>query len=165
MPAFEHILFEQEASVATLTLNRPQALNALTFGMMDEIDVVLTLIKSDHQINALVITGAGRGFCSGQDLRNRPGAEVDVVTALMDCYFRTMNAIRHCRVPVITAVNGIAAGGGCSMALLGDMTLAAQSAVFYPGVQPYWPGTRPRFNLPATPVNWPQSCPANDAEQ
>jgi 2-(1,2-epoxy-1,2-dihydrophenyl)acetyl-CoA isomerase len=128
--SFEHIQFELAASVATLTLNRPQALNALTFDMMDDIRAALSEIESNREIGALIITGAGRGFCSGQDLRNRPGMGVDIVAALMDCYFSTMNAIRQCRVPVITAVNGVAAGGGCAMALLGDITLAAESAVF-----------------------------------
>ncbi len=130
MQPFEHILFEVEAAVATLTLNRPQSLNALTFAMMDEIRTVLSEVEDNKNIGALIITGSGRGFCSGQDLRNRPGADVDVVTALMDAYFPAMNAIRQCRVPVITAVNGTAAGAGCSFALLGDFTLAAESAVF-----------------------------------
>jgi 2-(1,2-epoxy-1,2-dihydrophenyl)acetyl-CoA isomerase len=130
LQSFEHIQFELESPVATLTLSRPQALNALTFEMMDEIHSALFEVEHNSDIGALIITGAGRGFCSGQDLRNRPGEGVDVVTALMNSYFCTMNAIRQCRVPVITAVNGTAAGGGCSMALLGDITLAAKSAVF-----------------------------------
>ena len=130
MQPFEHILFEVEAAVATLTLNRPQALNALTFAMMNEIRAALSEVEDNKSIGALIITGSGRGFCSGQDLRSRPGAGVDVVTALMDCYFPAMNAIHQCRVPVVTAVNGTAAGAGCSFALLGDFTLAAESAVF-----------------------------------
>jgi 2-(1,2-epoxy-1,2-dihydrophenyl)acetyl-CoA isomerase len=130
MPRFEHILFEVESAIATLTLNRPQTLNALTFTMMDEILVALSEIEDNHSIGALIITGSGRGFCSGQDLRNRPGEGVDVVSALMTRYFPAMNAIRQCRVPVITAVNGTAAGAGCSFALLGDVTLAAESAAF-----------------------------------
>jgi 2-(1,2-epoxy-1,2-dihydrophenyl)acetyl-CoA isomerase len=128
--SFEHILFAVEDAVATITLNRPRALNALTFAMMDEIRSALSEVENNNSIGALIITGSGRGFCSGQDLRSRPGAGVDIVTALMECYFPAMNAIRQCRVPVITAVNGTAAGAGCSFALLGDFTLAAESAVF-----------------------------------
>ena len=130
MQVYENITFELAAAVATLTLNRPHTLNALSFGMMDEIASALSEVERNHTIGALIITGSGRGFCSGQDLRNRPGKDVDVVTALMGSYFPAMNAIRQCRVPVITAVNGTAAGAGCSLALLGDVTLAAQSAVF-----------------------------------
>jgi 2-(1,2-epoxy-1,2-dihydrophenyl)acetyl-CoA isomerase len=130
MQKYEYITFELAASVATLTLNRPHTLNALSFGMMDEISSALSEVEHNRAIGALIITGSGRGFCSGQDLRNRPGKDVDVVTALMDSYFSAMNAIRQCRVPVITAVNGTAAGAGCSLALLSDITLAAESAVF-----------------------------------
>lgn len=130
MHSFEHILFEVEDAVATITLNRPQALNALTFAMMDEIRSALSEVENNSCIGALIITGSGRGFCSGQDLRNRPGEGVDVVAALMERYFPAMHAIRQCRVPVITAVNGTAAGAGCAFALLGDFTLAAESAVF-----------------------------------
>lgn len=130
MPSFENILFEVEGPVATLTLNRPHALNALTFGMMDDIVRALEEVENNGDIHALVLTGAGRAFCSGQDLRNRPPQGSDIVTALMARYFPAMQAIRDCRVPVVTAVNGTAAGGGCAMALLGDYTLAAQSAKF-----------------------------------
>lgn len=130
MPTFDNIQFEVEESIATLTLNRPQSLNALTFGMMDDIVQAMLEVENNRNIGALIITGAGKGFCSGQDLRNRPEQGADIVTALMECYFPAMQAIRDCRVPVITAVNGTAAGGGCAMALLGDVTVAAESAKF-----------------------------------
>jgi 2-(1,2-epoxy-1,2-dihydrophenyl)acetyl-CoA isomerase len=127
---FETILFDVDGSIATLTLNRPEALNALTFQMMDEIAAALTLVEREQKIGALILTGAGRAFCSGQDLRNRPAQGSDIVTALMERYFPAMQAIRDCRVPVITAVNGTAAGAGCALALLGDVTVAAESVKF-----------------------------------
>lgn len=130
MRDFEHILFRLEGGIATLTLNRPRTLNALTFEMMEEVGVALDEVDRNADIGALIITGAGRGFCSGQDLRNRPPQGADVVGALMARYFPAMNAIRECRVPVVTAVNGTAAGAGCAFALLGDITIAAESAVF-----------------------------------
>lgn len=130
MHDFANILFEVEGSIATLTLNRPQTLNALTFEMMEEIATALGEVESNLGIGALVITGAGRGFCSGQDLRNRPEQGADVVSILMEAYFPAMNAIRECRLPVVTAVNGTAAGAGCAFALLGDITIAAGSAKF-----------------------------------
>lgn len=127
---FEQIRFEVKAPLATLTLDRPEALNALTFQMMAEIHQALEEIECNHDIRALIVTGAGRAFCAGQDLKNRPPMGSDIVTALVEGYLPAMNGIRECRVPVVTAVNGVAAGGGCAMALLGDVTIAAESASF-----------------------------------
>jgi len=130
MPDFENIIFELEDGVATLTLNRPQTLNALTFELMAEVRQALAEVDRNPDIRALILTGAGRGFCSGQDLRNRPAAGVDIVTAYMESYFTAIDEIRTCRVPVIVAVNGTAAGGGFSLALCGDIIMAARSAKF-----------------------------------
>ena len=130
MSSFKDILFEVQDRVATLTLNRPEALNALTFDMMYEVQEALSRIENDNEIRALILTGAGRGFCSGQDLRNRPSGDVDIVEAVMDCYFGAMNAIRTARVPVIVAVNGTAAGAGFSLAMVGGIAMAARSAKF-----------------------------------
>ncbi len=131
MSDFKDIIFETEDGVATLTLNRPDALNALTFDMVYEVQDALARIEADHSIRALILTGAGRAFCSGQDLRNRPPAEGgDKVQAVMDCYFRAMDGLRKLRVPLIVAVNGTAAGAGFSFALTGDVIMAARSAKF-----------------------------------
>jgi 2-(1,2-epoxy-1,2-dihydrophenyl)acetyl-CoA isomerase len=131
MSDFKDIIFETEDCVATLTLNRPDALNALTFEMMYEVQEALARVEADHSIRALILTGAGRGFCSGQDLRNRPPADgADKVQAVMDCYFRAMDGLRKLRVPLIVAVNGTAAGAGFSFALTGDIIMAARSAKF-----------------------------------
>ncbi|MFP6748942.1 MAG: enoyl-CoA hydratase-related protein [Alphaproteobacteria bacterium] len=131
MSDFKDIIFETEDGVATLTLNRPDALNALTFEMMYEVQEALARVEADHSIRALILTGAGRGFCSGQDLRNRPPEDGgDKVRAVMDCYFRAMDGLRKLRVPLIVAVNGTAAGAGFSFALTGDIIMAARSAKF-----------------------------------
>ncbi len=130
MDDFESILFEIDGPVATVTLNRPETLNALTIDMMNEVKAALARIESDREIRALILTGAGRGFCSGQNLRDRIAPGVDLVGLLMDCYFGAIQGIRECRVPVIVAVNGTAAGGGCSLALAGDIVMAARSAKF-----------------------------------
>ncbi|MBT3535341.1 MAG: crotonase [Rhodospirillaceae bacterium] len=131
MSDFKDIIFEIDDGVATLTLNRPDALNALTFDMMYEVQEALKLIEADSSIRALILTGAGRAFCSGQDLRNRPdSAGEDKVQAVMDCYFGAMDGLRKLRVPVITAVNGTAAGAGFSFALVSDVIMAARSAKF-----------------------------------
>ncbi len=130
MGEFKNIIFEVDDKVATLTLNRPQALNAMTFDLMYEIQDALNIIEKEKNIRALILTGAGRGFCAGQDLRNRPPDGSDIVELYTGCYFDAINGIRNCRVPVITAVNGTAAGGGFSLALAGDILLAAKSAKF-----------------------------------
>jgi 2-(1,2-epoxy-1,2-dihydrophenyl)acetyl-CoA isomerase len=127
---YESILFEVEDGVATLTLNRPEALNALTFAMLEEVKDALGHVEQDRGIRAMVLTGAGRGFCSGQDLRDRAAPGEDLVEKLMSHHFEAMNGIRTCRVPVIVAVNGVAAGAGFSLAMSGDIVMAARSAQF-----------------------------------
>ncbi|MBL4906233.1 MAG: enoyl-CoA hydratase/isomerase family protein [Sneathiella sp.] len=129
MNKYKNILFEVDEGVATLTLNKPETLNALTFDMMYEVQDALSHIEADLSIRALIQTSAGRGYCSGQDLRNRPTGG-NFVDDIMDCYFKAFNGLRTCRVPVITAINGVAAGGGFSLALTGDILIAAKSAKF-----------------------------------
>ncbi len=127
---YKEIVFEVADGVATLTLNRPQTLNALTFAMMFEVQDALARIEEDKDIRALVFTGAGRGFCSGQDLTDRLPNGSDLVQEVMGAYIRAIQMIRTSRVPVVMAINGTAAGGGCALALAGDIILAAQSAKF-----------------------------------
>ena len=130
MSDFTDILFTVDAGVATLTLNRPETRNALTLAMMGEVREALAIVEADRAIRALIVTGAGAGFCSGQDLRNRPPMGVDIARMLMQSYYPAIAAIRDCRVPVVTAVNGTVAGGGFALALAGDMVLAARCAKF-----------------------------------
>ncbi|MGO1121084.1 enoyl-CoA hydratase/isomerase family protein [Rhodovibrionaceae bacterium A322] len=130
MQDYQYIQFTREGAVATLTLNRPEALNALTFAMMAEALDALRQTEQDPELRALILTGAGRGFCSGQDLRDRVPPEKDLAEELMRAYFPVFQAFRRCQVPVIVAVNGTAAGGGFSLALTGDILLAASSAKF-----------------------------------
>jgi Enoyl-CoA hydratase (EC 4.2.1.17) len=84
----------------------------------------------DPAVRALVLTGAGRGFCSGQNLKASEALGQDLVGGVMKFYWPTFKALRECRVPIVVAVNGVAAGGGFSLAMAGDMVVAARSATF-----------------------------------
>jgi len=133
-PLFETIRLEMTGSVATLTLNRPQRLNAAPPGMFVEIGEALKHLPA-LGARALLITGEGRAFCSGADLQGRStdttlsrGAQTH--KSLSESYSPTMVALSKLSVPVIAAVNGVAAGIGCSLALAADFTLAARSAYF-----------------------------------
>jgi 2-(1,2-epoxy-1,2-dihydrophenyl)acetyl-CoA isomerase len=122
----------QEAGVLTITLNRPDVLNALTRELHQGIFDALERAKNDHAVRAVVITGAGRGFCVGQDLQEFAGGAGDVAQNLRDNYHRNVLAIRALEKPVIAAVNGAAAGAGMSLALACDVRIASRSASFVP---------------------------------
>ena len=125
--SLETIDFVSRDGVATLTLNRPQVMNALNSRMRAEITQAVGNLPDGTR--CLVITGAGRGFCSGQDLTDRVAA-ADLEATLRDEYEPMLRAIRACRAPVIAAVNGVAAGAGANLALAADVVIAAESASF-----------------------------------
>ena len=122
----------QDAGVLTITLNRPDVLNALNREVHQGIFDALERAKGDASVRAVVITGAGRGFCVGQDLQEFAGGAGDVAQNLRDNYHRNVLAIRALEKPVIAAVNGAAAGAGMSLALACDVRIAARSASFVP---------------------------------
>lgn len=130
---FESIRFEIDAGVATLTLNRPDRLNSFTVAMHGEVRSALDAVRADHNIRCLVVTGAGRGFCAGQDLNDRavaPGAAVDLGHSIETYYKPLILALRTLPKPVIGAINGVAAGAGANIALACDIVIAARSASF-----------------------------------
>jgi len=115
--------------VLTLTLNRPEVLNAITPALLDEVTESLRDAAAGRTVRAVIITGAGRGFCSGQDLRAAVSeGGLDVGAVLRDHYTPAIRAIRSMDQPVIAAVNGVAAGAGFSLALACDLRIAADSA-------------------------------------
>lgn len=130
--SYRWITLEREGGVAILTLHDPDTLNAIQPAMMGEVADALGRIDDDGKARAIVITGAGRGFCSGQNLRalDEIKGGLGVVRNAMRDYFPAFRAIRRARAPVIAAVNGIAAGGGFSLALAADFIIAARSALF-----------------------------------
>jgi 2-(1,2-epoxy-1,2-dihydrophenyl)acetyl-CoA isomerase len=126
------IRLEREGAVARLTLHRPDKLNALTRAMLGEIRAALAAVAGDGASRVLVLTGAGRGFCAGQDLRDAAAiADPDAVAAVIrDGYNPVIRGLAELPIPVIAMVNGIASGAGCSLALAADLAVAAESASF-----------------------------------
>ena len=120
--------------VATLTLARPERLNSFTVQMHGELRDALARVRADKSARCLVLTGAGRGFCAGQDLNDRavaPGAApVDLGESIARYYKPLVLALRTLEMPTIAAVNGVAAGAGANIALACDLVLAARSASF-----------------------------------
>jgi enoyl-CoA hydratase len=123
--------------VARLTLKRPERLNALTWELMEELHAALTAIAGDRDVRSLVLTGAGRGFCAGLDLKQRDdddplGTGDDVVTVFrrQELVASLAIALRAMPQPVIAAVNGPASGGGMALALAADMRLGSTLARF-----------------------------------
>ncbi len=131
-PAFETILFNVADGVATITLNRPDRLNALTTGMTKELLTALKTCGKDATIRCVVITGAGRGFSAGQDLAEfgRVSGDFSVGDHLRHGYNRLILALRELEKPVIAGVNGVAAGAGLGLALAADMRIASEKATF-----------------------------------
>jgi enoyl-CoA hydratase/carnithine racemase len=124
-------------SVATITLDRPQRLNALTFEIYRELAEAferLDLIGAEENIRAVVITGRGRGFCSGGDqddiIKNLLGKDTQVLLAFTRATGRLIAAMRRCRLPIVAAVNGIAVGAGAVIACAADLRIAAAQASF-----------------------------------
>jgi 2-(1,2-epoxy-1,2-dihydrophenyl)acetyl-CoA isomerase len=126
------VLTSRDGAVLTVTLNRPEKLNALTAGVHTGLHEAMAE-AADAEIRAVVLTGAGRGFCVGQDLTEFQGAAGDVGAHLRATYHPTIHAIRGLDKPVIAAVNGVCAGAGLSLAAACDLRIASASASFVPG--------------------------------
>src|SRR6266436_8887080 len=122
----------REGAVLTITLNRPDVLNALNAATHKALAVALKEARADD-VRAVVLTGAGRGFCVGQDLTEFREDAGDIGARLRGNYHPNIRAIRSLEKPVIAAVNGAAAGAGLSLACACDIRIAADSAAFVPG--------------------------------
>ncbi len=126
--SYETILFDVKDGIATLTLNRPDVFNA--FNEQQSFDVIDALKKTekDKSIRVLIITGAGKAFCSGQDLKSIAGTKRSLSESIHRRYNPMIRAIRNLSVPVICKLNGVAAGAGCSLALASDFIVASENA-------------------------------------
>lgn len=137
-PLVSLVLSSQRGAVRTLTLNRPAALNSFTTEMHRALLAELDAAAADASVRCVVLTGAGRGFCAGQDLADpavapdlTPGAAPkDLGAVVAQCYGPLMRRLRSMPVPVVAAVNGVAAGAGANIALACDLVLAGRSASF-----------------------------------
>jgi 2-(1,2-epoxy-1,2-dihydrophenyl)acetyl-CoA isomerase len=128
------ILFESRDGIARITLNRPDRLNSFNDAMHAELREALSRVQSEGGARVLLLTGAGRGFCAGQDLSDRavaPGqAAVDLGASIERNYLPLIRTLRELPMPVVCAVNGVAAGAGANIALSCDLVIAAKSASF-----------------------------------
>jgi len=126
---YQTITLDIADDIATVTLNRPEKMNALNTQMRAEIAHAVK--EGGSHARVLVLTGNGKAFCSGQDLGDRANAgNIDLERTLRDEYIPMLNAIYDCPVPTITAVNGPAAGAGANLALASDVVIATESAYF-----------------------------------
>ncbi|SNR41022.1 enoyl-CoA hydratase-related protein [Puniceibacterium sediminis] len=126
---YDTIQYDIRDDIAVVTLNRPDVMNALNTQMRAEITDAVTL--GGREARVVVLTGAGRSFCSGQDLGDRANAaNLDLERTLRDEYVPMLRAIYDCPVPTISAVNGAAAGAGANLALAADVVIATESAFF-----------------------------------
>ncbi|MGF1454694.1 MAG: enoyl-CoA hydratase [Alphaproteobacteria bacterium] len=127
--AYETILVDREDRVGVVTFNRPEALNAFNAKLMDELSVALDQFEADDAIGCIVLTGSGKAFAAGADIKEmQPKTYMDVYKE--DFITTTWERVDRCRKPVVAAVAGYALGGGCEVAMMCDFIIAAQNAKF-----------------------------------
>ncbi len=128
MADYSTLLYDVKNNTAWITLNRPEVLNAFNDQLTSDLHDALKSAEKDDMVRCLVITGAGRGFCSGQDLKSHTGEERrSLKESLNRRYNPIIRRMRNMNKPVIGMINGVAAGAGCSLALACDMRIMAES--------------------------------------
>ena len=137
--SYENIQFQNEGGIARITLDRPDRLNSFTVAMHRELRDALDQLSGDDSVRVLLLTGAGRGFCAGQDLSDdavsaRDDKAPDLGDMVGQWWAPLVKTLRTLPFPVVSAVNGVAAGAGANVAMAGDLVLATQSASF---IQPF----------------------------
>lgn len=126
---FKFITYEVVGGVATITLNRPEVYNALNDGITYELQDAWKAVAKDDQVRVVVLTGSGKAFCSGQDLKAASGQEKrSFMDSLQKRYNPIIRAMRSLPKPILCRLNGVAAGAGCSLALACDMIIASEEA-------------------------------------
>ena len=174
--SYEHILTSIDAGVGTVTLNRPDRLNAFAGTMREEVSEAVEMMDRDPSVRVIVITGAGRAFCAGADvgymaeLAERD--DVDALAALVEAGRRVVTTIRDSRKPVIGSINGVAAGGGANLALACDIRIASEHGRLAQsfnriGLHPDWGATYflPRLVGPAKALELFWTAEVLDADE
>jgi enoyl-CoA hydratase len=129
MSTFEHIIVESKGAVGVITLNRPKMLNALSFGVFREIAAAVDDLEADDAIGCIVVTGSEKAFAAGADIKEmQPKGFIDMFS--LDFATIGGDRIARCRKPTIAAVSGYALGGGCELAMMCDIIIAADTAKF-----------------------------------
>lgn len=173
---FEHILTDITEGVGTVTLNRPDRLNAFAGTMRDEVSEAVELMDRDDAVRVIVITGAGRAFCAGADVlymaELAEREDVDALAALVEAGRRVVTTIRESRKPVVGSINGVAAGGGANLALACDVRIASEHARLAQsfnkiGLHPDWGATYflPRLVGPAKALELFWTADVIDAQE
>jgi len=131
---YETVEVHRDGAAVKIALNRPQRMNAWSYGLSEDLLAVLSEVAGDDSVRAVMLTGNGKAFCAGADLKEGAEAavagELDTSSILTQWYHPIVTTIREMPKPVVTAVNGAAAGAGLSLALAGDLVVAAESAYF-----------------------------------
>jgi enoyl-CoA hydratase len=129
MSTFEHIIVETKGKVAVITLNRPKMLNVLSFGVFREIAAAIDDLEADETIGCIVLTGSEKAFAAGADIKEmQPKGFVEMFSS--DFVTIRGDRVANCRKPTIAAVSGYALGGGCDLAMMCDIIIAADTAKF-----------------------------------
>lgn len=128
MSTYETLLLERRGSIATVTINRPDALNALNATVLTEIGEVARRLAADDSLDAVIITGAGRAFVAGADIKAMLDYDADEAAAFSNLGHQSFNAVEEIPVPVLAAINGFALGGGLELALACDLRYGSDKA-------------------------------------
>ena len=130
---FESLLIERKGNgVILITMNRPEKLNAMTYEMHSELARIWDTVDEDNAAKVAVITGAGRAFSAGNDLNN-PDPDADMVREIMSDALKIVRGMIDCSKPIVSAINGVAVGGGAQIGLLADLSVAAEDAKIIDG--------------------------------
>ncbi|HWE63050.1 MAG TPA: enoyl-CoA hydratase-related protein [Chloroflexota bacterium] len=127
---YQALTLERDGAIATITLNRPESYNALNAALKAELLDALKIVARDSGVRCVVLTGAGKAFCSGQDLKEGVPESATVGDTLRTTYNPIVRLLRGMEKPMLAAVNGVAAGAGCSLALACDLRIASDAASF-----------------------------------
>jgi enoyl-CoA hydratase len=127
---FKNLLFKKEKNIGILSINRPDALNALSSEVLHELDQAIDIIDKDEEIHIVILTGEGRAFVAGADIKEMKDMDVFQAREFADCGLNVFRKIELMEKPIIAAVNGFALGGGCELSMCCDIRIASEKAKF-----------------------------------